>query len=551
MLPTRIAMAPGEALDSYLERVARANDLLTQDLFRILTEAHESECSTAAFMMTKPDGALIDRVARLTGLTSNAILRATLTRYDHGRPLNLDGLNPREHETFRKVVSRGWFPAHGTQACPECLFDSGVWQLSWRLPFSAVCLQHGTHLVGRCAGCGVRFRSRRHNPFRPVLGDDQPCGNPLGGFEYCGHSVVTEVATTASDGALRAGRRIADAVEGAGTNVLDGVRTPTEYLTELKNLTTLLLHLASQPHERHIADWAQAVQHEAIARACELRGPRWGIRPPEDAVVRGLALAEADWVLSQSDPDAAVRRLSEWFDLIPNTRGGPRGWLVNRTVMSPLLSWLVIQVLSARRHIGLQLDHQDVPSPLPLPAIPQLLDEQTYRRHFAGMLATQEGTGRLYASLCLARARKPGSSWSAAAKYIGLDPDIGRRTARAASSRLLVAPPVLAEAVNVASTEMPRHKNYRLLERRVANLARVPEAWFRAWCMTTKPQRRPVALPYAITWMWCEIAQGSLDTSPAWPPPVTRQSKAAYRVFRDTIPREASQQLRVLARGGR
>lgn len=41
-LPTRVAIGDGEALDSYLERVAVANDLSTRDLFRLLTEAHDT-----------------------------------------------------------------------------------------------------------------------------------------------------------------------------------------------------------------------------------------------------------------------------------------------------------------------------------------------------------------------------------------------------------------------------------------------------------------------------------------------------------------------------
>lgn len=361
--------------------------------------------------------------------------------------------------------------------------------------------------------------------------------------------VVREVALPASDETLRAGGRIADAIEGAETPVLGSRLPPNAYLAELKNLTIILFHLASRPHESHFVEWVDDVQAEAAARSCELRGPRWGLRPPDSAVTRGLALAEADWMLSQSSPDVAVRRLQQWLDLVPAVPGGPQGWLVNRTVMSPALRWLLVSALAARRHVGLQLDHQNQSIRLPLSAIPQVLDELTYRRHFAGMLATQESTGRLYVSLCLARVRRPGSSWSSAATSIGLEPDVGRRTSRAASTRLLVGPPVLGAAVRAASVDLPRRRNYRALERRVVELARSPDVWFAEWSRMAKPRRRTAALPHAITWMWCEVAQGWLETSPAWAPPVTRQSKAAYRVFRDTLPDELGRALRALVRG--
>lgn len=548
-LPTRVAIGAGEALDSYLERVSVANDLSTRDLFRLLTEAQDTVRPPAAFMMTKPAAALVSRLQVLSGLTSDEIERATLVRYNRGRPLDLTGLNPCDRYSFRKVAGRGWFPSHGSQVCPLCLPDGGVWQLHWRLPMSTVCLEHGTFLVPHCVGCAARFRTRRHNPLRPVIHNEQPCGNPLGTFTHCSMSVVREVALPAPDETLRAGGRIADAIEGAETLVLGSRLPPNDYLAELKNLTVLLFHLASRPHESHFVEWVGDVQAEAAARSCELRGPRWGLRPPDSAVPRGLALAEADWMLSQSSPDVAVRRLQQWLDLVPAVPGGPQGWLVNRTVMSPALKWLLVSALAARRHVGLQLDHQNQSIGLPLSAIPQVLDERTYRRHFAGMLATQESTGRLYASLCLARARESGSSWSAAAARIGLEPDVGRRTSRAASTRLLVDPQVLAAAVHAASVELPRRGDYRALEQCVVELARSPDAWFAEWSRMAKPRRRTAALPYAITWMWCEVAQGWLETSPAWTPPVTRQSKAAYRVFRDTLPDELGSALRALVRG--
>lgn len=550
MLPARIQLGPSEALDSYLERVAISNDILTKDLFRLLTEEHNDVSPSAAFMLVKPNGQITARIGSVTGLSADDVANATLVRYDGGLPLNLDGFDPLDRHSFRKVVARGWFPQHGTQVCPMCLARDGIWRLQWKLPISTVCLEHKVYLTPHCSGCGDRFRSRRHNPLRANPGIDQPCGNPRGVFAHCGQSVLATAAVPAPETSLRVAARVASAIDGQNISVLDSVLPPTDYLAELKNLTTLLLHISARPDKRQLADWAGGVQDEAAERPGELRGPRWGIQPPTSPVIRGSALAEADSILTQRDPDAAVARLTEWFGLIPNVPGGPRGWIVNRTVMSPVLSGLAVQVLAAHRHVGLQLDHQDAAIRVPLSAIPQVLDEHTYRRHFARMLATQESTGRLYASLCIARAQQPGSTWSAAAASIGLDPDIGKRTSRAASTRLLVSPREIAAASRTAAAELPRRRSCRALERRVHELARSPDTWFAGWARIAHPRRRAAAFPYAVTWMWCEVAQGWTYTSPAWPPPVTRQSKAAYRVFRDTLPEELKRALRTLARGG-
>lgn len=549
MLPARVAIDPRESLDSYLERIAHVNDLTTKSLVRMLKENRDGSSVSTAFMLVRPSDELVGRIVDLTGLGASAVENSTLLRYDGGAPLNLDGFDPLDRASYRAIVCQGWFPQHGTQLCPLCLSHDGIWQLSWKLPVSTVCPDHGVYLVAECSSCSRRFRTRHHSPLRPRLDEHQPCGNPLGFSAPCRHSILREKPTAASEGAIRTAKRVTAAIEGEETSVLDGALAPPAYLAEVRNLTTLLLHLASRARARGFVEWAGELQAEAAGRTTELRGPRWGIQPPTSAVIRGEALAEADGILSSPEIADAVARLAEWFDLIPDVPGGPRGWILNRAATSPVLSWLVVQVLSARRHVGLQIDHHDALIDLPLSAIPQLLDEHTYRRHFGGMLATQESTGRLYASLCIARAQRPGSTWSAAAASIELEPDIGRRTSRAASTRLTASPRDIAAAANAAARELSHQQDFRALERRVTKLASTPETWFTDWARSASPRRRAVALPYAVTWMWCEVAQGWLDTSPAWPPPVTRQSKAAYRVFRDTLPEELGRALRELADG--
>lgn len=538
MLPARVAIDPRESLDSYLERTSLVNGLTTNNLLRMLREDGDEPSVSTAFMLVRPTSELVGRIVDLTGLASTAVANSTLVRYDGGVPLRLDGFDPLDRASYRAIVGQGWFPRHGTQVCPLCIAQDGIWQLSWRLPVSTVCPEHGVYLVAECSSCGRRFRTRYHSPLRPHLDDHQPCGNSLRHWHPCRHSVMAEIPVPASERVLRSATRVRAAIQGEEVSTLAGALTPPAYLVELRNLATLLLHLASRPGAHHVVDWAGDLQAEAAGRTTELRGPRWGIQPPTSAVVRGEALAAADGILSNPVCAEAVRRLTEWFSLIPDVPGGPRGWIVNRAPMSPVVSWLAVQVLSSRRHVGLLIDHHEAPTKLSLTAIPQLLDEHLYRRHFAGMLTTQESTGRLYASLCIARGQRPGSTWSAAAAYIGLDPDVGRRTSRAASTRLTVSPRELAAAANAAARELSHRRDFRALERRVIQLAHAPGAWFADWARSAKPRRRAVTLPYAVTWMWCEVAQGWLDTSPAWPLPVTRRSKAAYRVFRESLPEE-------------
>ena len=63
-LPTLVNLAPGEALDAYLERVADANYLTTARLIEMVRAGHGS---TTAYLMLAPTPATLKRIAHLTG----------------------------------------------------------------------------------------------------------------------------------------------------------------------------------------------------------------------------------------------------------------------------------------------------------------------------------------------------------------------------------------------------------------------------------------------------------------------------------------------------
>jgi len=99
----------------------------------------------------------------------------------------------------------------------------------------------------------------------------------------------------------------------------------------------------------------------------------------------------------------------------------------------------------------------------------------------------------------------------------------------------------IANISGLPAAVVSRTHDFRSRERRVATLAKNSEHWFERWRTSTSPARRPASLPYAITWMWCEVAQGCLGLSPGWIEPVTHRTTQAYRVFREKIPPTAQQ----------
>jgi hypothetical protein len=544
LLPSRVAITSDEALDCYLERLAAANGIGPAQLMRLLTEPGVDGTPSAAFMMSKPDPLLTNRIAELGGLSKPSLETATLMRYDNRRPLQLSGLEPTRRDSFRQVVMQGWFPQFGSQACPQCLATDGIWRLPWRLPIVAVCPVHATFLVPRCAGCGMRFRTGRHSPLRPQLGWAQPCGNSLGLRNPCQHSALNHSTEAAPESITGTAETVTRAIAGQPVAMLGGLSDPETYLSEVRHLSTLLLHLLSHRDATAFVDWADELRREADERRTPRRGPRWGVSPPQSARVRGHALSEAHQILRASNLVEAGVRLAPWLTLIADGASGPRGWLLNRTTRTPTIERLVDAATADRHHVGRRLDRRHVERTLEPSAIPQLIDLGIYREIFGDMLGGYEWTGQLYVSLCVVRSASSAASWRNAAVHLGMDPDFGLRAARAASNRMRVSSPVFADAVERLVRALPADRDFRHRESRVRALAREPTAWHAQWRTSVTPARRQSSLPFAITWMWCEVAQGALDTSPAWSGLPTRASKVAYRAFREKLPSALRDSLR-------
>ena len=248
-LPALVDLAPGEALDAYLERVADANYLTTARLVEMVRAGHDT---TTAYLMLAPTPATLERIARLTGADTAALQNATLAAFD-GTSLDLRGLDPARQSSFRTISARGWIPGHGTQICPACLADDGVWRTTWRLPTTTVCRTHGTYLLATCPGCQRPFRDQRHSPLR-VVGPQTVCGNPLGQgpHKQCRVDLTTLTAEPADDDCLQRQAR-QDAADAGGTvPTFAGQLDASEFTTTLRSLTALLLHLAAAtrtPHE--------------------------------------------------------------------------------------------------------------------------------------------------------------------------------------------------------------------------------------------------------------------------------------------------------------
>ncbi|WP_172812199.1 TniQ family protein [Dietzia sp. 111N12-1] len=107
-LPSRVQLSDGEALDSYLERVALANDLTTMELLRLLDPRADAESLT--FALVQPSDDLLEQIERITTLKLCQAKSATLQRFANNRPLDFNGFAEPSAAAFRAISARGWFP---------------------------------------------------------------------------------------------------------------------------------------------------------------------------------------------------------------------------------------------------------------------------------------------------------------------------------------------------------------------------------------------------------------------------------------------------------
>ncbi len=531
-LPVSVAPRPGESIESWLEHLADANGLTTAQLLNATGQGRAS----ARYLTLAPSPETIARLAALARVDEQDVYAATLSVFD-GTALDLTGLDPADRHSYRQVAARGWAPAHGTQICPACLADTGAWQTAWRLLIVTTCTRHQSLLVAKCPSCRRPFRDQHHSHLRRV-GAATLCGNPLGAgpVQQCQHDLTTITSTDATDEVVGLQTRVDTALTGHPATVLGQPTDAAVYLTDLRHLTTLLLHLASQSGAEQIAGWVVDLVAEADERTGE-RGPRWGMRPPDQPAVRAAVLAIADGILQAPDLEAAAGALTPWTELTPTSSDGPIGWLADRTVMTPTLTRLVMAARAPHRRLSHHLDthpHRGARIPINLAVIPQVIPHAQYLEHLDGAFDSGEDTVRLFASLSLARMHPDVNSWKAAAEALHMPGPMGVRCARACSATMLVTADEW-EARIIRAVEDTRRRDYRATEAKIEHRLYMTR-WFEEWARQFRPGTHYSSVKYGLTWQWVHIAHAHLDLSPTWRGKrPTAKERAHYRQFEDSL----------------
>lgn len=479
-LPVTVDPVPGEAADSYLERVAAANNL-----------------------------------AAVTLLSGNPSLRS-VGRVRHAAATNT---------AVAQVVPRrqGWDPGAITQACPACLAADGAWRQAWYDPMVTGCLVHGCYLITECPGCRRPLKDTTHRPLRPA-GTGTRCDNALsvGRGPRCRTDLAQVPPTSVPEQVLEQQSR-AQQPDTKRVMVLGQPASVALYRGEVRNLAVLLVHISTatpDPPARF-----ELGEQERGTR-------RWWLHPPRDPLSRGAVFAVADRILTTDSLEDAVAVFMPWFDAIPPSWDGRVSWAADHTHADPTLTRIMLAASTPRQRLSHRLPHE---TGLGLRAewIPQRLPAQ--------LSSLVEGCGlslasaRGFASLCLAKAQTGTGSWADAATLLELPAHVDIDLARTASAHLTVSTDVWIDCLREVTEQLRSERvDYRARERVVRDLGRSSLNDLLHAVQAVRPGTRASSRDLIWHWIWDHWVAGNPSTSPAGVHR-TRPGRARYVQFRDSL----------------
>lgn len=318
-LPIRLAPLAGEALDSWLEALARRLHTPLGEVLRHL--GFPARLGRGDHLKgIPPDWTILlseqetMAIAHASGLDPQTVTSMTLASYDQ-RALRIN--------FERRYVNRWvlWGRGGGSRFCPDCLRDSGGrWQLAWRLGWSYACVLHSRLLADCCPDCGrvqrQRPRSGRVIPPAAICGNSTAAaGGPR--TSGCGFH-LTQTRTLqlpAAHPALTAQKRLMGIIETGtaafGPYAISPQPSPAA-LADVRAIGGRVLADLPAPDIRNLVPADIAEEHFTIEPGSELAlraSDRPGFMAPPRAVSTAVAVIIALHVLEQHDVHRAGERM--------------------------------------------------------------------------------------------------------------------------------------------------------------------------------------------------------------------------------------------------
>lgn len=250
-----LAPVAGEAFASYIDRLAalnKVNRAVMLSYVGILEDENYHYINGFGVAFNK---AKLERFTIATQLPMRTI-EAMLLNYYKNVALDLPNIDFGIPGSFRLLPVTEWAYFSSSHACPHCLRENhGAWQLSWRLPWTFVCVRHECYLISHCPVCGLRLShggpklaapSRSWSNCIPVVGH---CNNlhhegMLGKIKRCSCDLTILSTRHASASTLEVQRLLNKHLGGQTAAILGEQVPPLMYFRDLRALCQLILFCA-------------------------------------------------------------------------------------------------------------------------------------------------------------------------------------------------------------------------------------------------------------------------------------------------------------------
>ena len=328
-LPIRLAPAPEEAFDSWVERYAARLQVPLANLIEAIglirppvTDDHHYRNPPNWTTLLCPGE--VDRIVQATDLSARLLTGLTLQRFN-GIAVVLD------LEQRRVRRTRLWARGSGSRFCPTCLAETdGRWPLAWRLSWSFCCPRHRVLMVDHCPRCGRVPRSSRPRMLR--IPEPGRCSAPAwepgqargleSGAACCGFDLTASRGQPVDvvEGCLGAQAFVHNLLDhcdpAAAVRAADGTTiSPMEVFADLKAVGGAVLTVLA---EKDPASPLQPIDQQfgsAGSTTKRKRNPRPGFMAPRSAARMAFAVSKAIEVVAAPDIDTAADRV---------------GWIIDR-----------------------------------------------------------------------------------------------------------------------------------------------------------------------------------------------------------------------------
>ncbi|MFB9992528.1 TniQ family protein [Deinococcus oregonensis] len=579
--PNRLSIclspAPGESFTSYVTRLAA--DLHVSTL-TILDRTGAIDAEEARFLSSGYGIVLhpqrLSSFARVTGLSSTRVEMMLLSHYD-GRCFDLGNLDLFSTPSLHRVAARQWAYFSGSHVCPHCLTETGgVWNLSWKLPWSFVCPKHECLLVAFCPGCrrriGVNRQDRGSRPkFADLIPDPLCCMNACASGEaqvgraaapcLTRYDTVPTLSVAAWPEAIRVQHQLNLLMSMNPSNSEKGA--PLYEFNELRSLCALLLYAAVlEDFESLHFGFCDAFQKVLTEREiCLAAADQWvnlrrrgahthvytGV-PTSPVLMAGLTCA----AISICPPDGASVEIERLHTLVERSVERCHGSKYVRRLprlfsFSPRLQTAFDTCLPQQSSVWggwTPPPQKSQPRMIPLEArhVPQLFWKDTFDTTFVQLLPfMKKDYAQRFCSMALIKTLEQ-CSWAEAARFLELPAKAG--AAMASRAFRFLQPEVKAVflyklqeiAIGAMCPFSVTMIDYQQRRHDFSQLSAInPDTWKRL-CREAdcSPGKRDGKARFAAAWLWSFLTGGDYRLAPALNREPQSQQWEQYQRFRTT-----------------